>query len=85
MCGLPLPVMPLYTPFQVLGDVRGGGGEGVAMLCGGSPASGVAQAGNEERGQNVNYCPPPSTPFTACAHLLYARTPAACCRCGCLF
>ena len=60
---------------------RGGGG----VICGGSPASGVAQAGNEERGQNVNYCPPPSTPFTACAHLLYARAPAACCRCGCLF
>ena len=50
-----------------------------------SPASGVAQAGNEERGQDVNHCPPPSTPFTACAHLLYARTPAACDRCGCLF
>ena len=68
------------------GDVSGGTGEGGGgVLSGGSPASGVAQAGNEEGGQNVNYCPPPSTPFTACAHLLYARTPAACCRCGCLF
>ena len=53
----------------------GVGGGGVAER---SPASGVAQAGNEERGQDVNHCPPPSTPFTACAHLLYARTPAAC-------
>ena len=62
-----------------------GGGRGGGMLRGGSPASSVAQAGNEERGQNVNYCPLPSTPFTACAHLLYARTPAACSCCGCLF
>ena len=71
------------SSLRFLGGAGGGGG-GV-VLCGGSPASGVAQAGNEERGQNVNYCPPPSTPFTACAHLLYARAPAACCRCGCLF
>ena len=62
-------------------EVEGGWGGG----GGGAPASSVAQAGNEERGQNVNYCPPPSTPFTACAHLLYARTPAACSCCGCLF
>ena len=27
----------------------------------------------------------PILPFTACAHLLYASAPAACCRCGCLF
>ena len=77
---------PCYTPSQVLRGVSGGRrGRGGAMLRGGSPASGVVQAGNEEGGQNVNYCPPPSTPFTACAHLLYARAPAACCRCGCLF
>ena len=63
------------------------------MASSGTPSSHVMTygsrhylaAGKEERGQNVNYCPPPSTPFTACAHLLYACTPAACCRCGCLF
>ena len=65
------------------GGRRGPGG--VAVLCGGSSTGGVAQAGKEGRGQNMNYCPPPSTPFTACANLLYARAPVACCRCGCVF
>ena len=86
---LPSPLLPftvcvrwLFMRFRW--ERRGGGG-GV-MSCERLPASGVAQAGVEEgEGQNVNYCPPPSTPFTACAHLLYARAPAACCRCGCLF
>ena len=38
----------------------------------------------KEGGQNIT-APPLSTPFTACAHLLYARTPAARSCCGCLF
>ena len=45
------------------------------MLYEGSPASGFAQAGNEERGQNVNYCPPllrPSPPVSTLA--LRSRT-----------
>ena len=82
----PSPSIPLlYALPGFEGGFGGEEGEGGTMLRGGSPTSGVVQAGNEEGGQNVNYCPPPSTPFTACAHLLYARTLAARCRCGCLF
>ena len=33
---------------------------GVAVLCGGSPASSVAQAGKEGRRSRMHYCPPPS-------------------------
>ena len=78
---------PLHVVRQKALDVVFGafGVEREVVLCSGLFASGVVQAGNEERGQNVNYCPPPSTPFTACAHLLYARTPTACSCCGCLF
>ena len=55
------------------------------MLCERLPASRVAQAGKEGGRQNVNYCLPPSTPFTVCAHLLYARALLARRRWGCLF
>ena len=66
----------------VFGVFQGGG---YVVLYGGTPYSDGAQAGGVGGGQNVNCCPPPSPPFTACARPLYADALVARCRCGCLF
>ena len=66
-------------PLLVLSTAGGGGGG----RSGGTPASSDTQAGGVGGGQKL--LPPPAPPSTVCARLLYARAPAACCRCGCLF
>ena len=76
----PSPSMPLlYALPGFEGGFGGEEGEGGAMLRGGSPASGVAQAGKEEGGAECELLPSPflrpSPPVPTCPTL--ARRPPA--------